>query len=48
MILICGRKDTGSFTLRDTDIFYIYKIVKKRVYVVGIYHDMQDYENTVR
>lgn len=28
--------------------FMLYKIVGKRAYVVGIYHDLQDYENTLR
>lgn len=28
--------------------FMLYKIVGKRVYVIGIYHDLQDYENTLR
>ena len=25
--------------------FMLYKIVEKRAYVIGIYHDLQDYEN---
>ena len=28
--------------------FMLYKIVEKQAYVVGIYHDLQDYENVLR
>lgn len=27
--------------------FMLYKIVGKQVYVIGIYHDLQDYENSL-
>ena len=28
--------------------FMLYKIFEKRAYIVGVYHDLQDYENTLR
>lgn len=28
--------------------FMLYKLVGKRAYVVGIYHDLQDYENALQ
>lgn len=42
-------RDLGYRTihLKRHKYFMLYKIVGKRVYVVGIYHDLQDYENII-
>lgn len=34
--------------LKRYKFFMLYKIVAKRVYVVGIYHDLQDCENALK
>ncbi len=31
--------------LKHHKYFMLYKIIGKQVYVIGIYHDLQDYEN---
>ena len=43
-------RDLGYRTihLKRHKYFMLYKIVGMRVYVVGIYHDLQDYENISR
>lgn len=33
---------------RHHKYFMLYKITGKQVYVVGVYHDLQDYEQSVR
>ncbi len=34
--------------LKRHSYFMLYKIVGTYVYVIGVYHDMQDYENTLK
>lgn len=34
--------------LKRHSYFMVYKIVDNFVYVIGIYHDLQDYESTFR
>ncbi|MCM1122393.1 MAG: type II toxin-antitoxin system RelE/ParE family toxin [Eubacterium sp.] len=34
--------------LEQHKYFLLYKIVDFRVYIIGIYHDLQDYENTLK
>lgn len=45
-----GLKELGYRTihLKRHRYFMLYKIVDTYVYVIGIYHDLQDYENTLR
>ncbi len=41
-------RDLGYYTIRFKRhrYFMLYKISGKQVYVIGIYHDLQDYENS--
>ena len=34
--------------LRQHRYFMLYKIINTRVYVIGVYHDLQDYENILK
>ncbi len=33
--------------LKHHNYFMLYKIVGRRVFVTGVYHDLQDYENSL-
>lgn len=55
MIFLVNRNpicyiDNSTLHLRfngQSACFMLYKIVEKQVYVIGIYHDLQDYENNL-
>lgn len=34
--------------LKHHRYFMVYKIVERSVYVVGVYHDLEDYENILK
>ncbi len=40
--------DYRTIHLKHHKYFLLYKIIDSRVYVVSIYHDLQDYENVLR
>ncbi len=47
---LCDDPDLRALEYRTVHLkwhkyFMLYKVVERRVYVVGIYHDLQDYEN---
>lgn len=50
---LCDDPELRSLEYRTIHLkrhryFMLYKIVGRRVYVIGIYHDLQDYENILR
>lgn len=34
--------------LRRHKYFMLYKVIERRAYIIGIYHDLQDYENILK
>lgn len=45
---VLRAKGYRTIHFKSHKYFMLYKIVGKRAYVIGIYHDLQDYENALR
>ena len=41
------RLGCRTIHLKHHNYFMLYKIVGRRVFVTGVYHDLQDYENSL-